>query len=157
MTLETGQQSSRKDWHEYFLSLARFIATHRSKDPSTKVGCVIVDSNRITVGEGYNGFPRGIADTEERLNDRDTKYKLVVHAEMNAIANSNKSVRGCDMYVTMLPCSECMKHIITFGIKRIYAPKPTLDQIDRWGESMQFAKDMATEAGVEVIEISETN
>ena len=153
MTSETGQQSARTDWHNYFLEEAKLIATHRSKDPSTKVGCVIVDSCKIIVAKGYNGFPRGIADTKERLNDRETKYKLVVHAEMNAIANSNKSVKGCDMYVTMLPCSECMKHIITFGIKRIYAPAPTQEQVNRWGESMQFAKDMAAEAGVEVIEI----
>lgn len=72
-------------WDRHFIRIAREVASI-SKDPSTKVGVVLVKNRRI-IGTGYNGFPEGIADTPERLNDRPTKYKLMLHAEENAIAN----------------------------------------------------------------------
>ena len=99
-------------WNQRFLNLAKHVSSW-SKDPSTKVGAVIADpETKIVVGMGYNGFPRFVDDTEERYNDRPTKYKFVVHAELNAILNSNKSVRGCEIYIyptLMKPncCPEC--------------------------------------------------
>lgn len=104
------------------MQMAHLIAM-RSKDPNTQAGAVIVDENKIVVGVGYNGWPRGIKDESlpwERQGDLvDTKYAYVVHAEENAIYNSNKSTKGCSMYCTLFPCNECVKTIIQNGIKEI--------------------------------------
>ena len=111
------------NWDERFLELAKHVASW-SKD-KTKVGAVIVDpTTKQVVGLGYNGFPRGVEDSEERLSDRAVKYNFICHAELNAILNSNKSVRDCDIYVYptfMEPacCPECSKAITQSGIKRV--------------------------------------
>ena len=145
-------------WHDRFLGLAKHVADSWSKDPSTKVGAVIVDpETNIVVGMGYNGFPRGVDDNEERYNDREVKRKLVCHAELNAILNANKSVRGCDIYVyptIMKPasCSECSKAISQAGIKRLFYRK-TDNVSERWIEDSKFSKVILDEAGVECIEI----
>ena len=71
-------------WYKRYLKLAKEVATW-SKDPNTQVGAVVVGSKGQILSQGYNGFPRGISDLSKRLNDRDTKLSLIVHAEMNAI------------------------------------------------------------------------
>ena len=110
------------DWKGYFMSLAHLSAM-RSKDPNTKVGAVIVDDKNRIASIGYNGMPTGCSDYEfpwEREGDfLNTKYAYVVHAELNAILNSSKSVRDCTIYVSLFPCNECAKAIIQSGIKKI--------------------------------------
>ena len=59
-------------WDLRFLELANHISSW-SKDPSTKVGCIIVGADREIRSTGFNGFPRGIDDSEERLTDREEK------------------------------------------------------------------------------------
>ena len=91
-------------WVKRFFRLANEVATW-SKDPSTKVGAVIVGENKQIISQGYNGFPRGVDDTEERYNNREIKYKMVVHAEMNAILNAlynGSSVKGATLYVIVI-------------------------------------------------------
>lgn len=142
-------------WDKRFLELAAHVSSW-SKDPSTQVGCVITDDDKKVVALGYNGFPKGIDDSDERLNHRETKYKYVVHSEPNAIANANGSVRGCTVYTyPFAPCSECMKILITNGIKRIVYPAASDELRARWGESLDFASGMAKEAGVELVELSD--
>ena len=111
-------------WHDLFMNVAR-LASWRSKDPSKKVGCCIVDgkSNRI-LSIGYNGFPRGVPDGALPW-DKDgpwlqTKYPYVVHAEANAILNADVSLRGATVYVTLFPCNECAKLLVQAGVKQIY-------------------------------------
>ena len=115
----------RKDvlsWDQYFMSIA-YLSGKRSKDPSTQVGCCIVDADHKVVSIGYNGLPVGCNDDEfpwgreGALND--TKYPYVVHAELNAILNSSRSLKGCTVYVSLFPCNECAKAIIQSGIKKI--------------------------------------
>ena len=72
-------------WDKRWIGVAEHIARF-SKDPSTQVGAVIVDGMNRLVSIGYNGFPRGVADDDERYNNRKTKLKLIVHAEANAIS-----------------------------------------------------------------------
>ncbi len=140
-------------WDRRFLDMSRFVSTF-SKDPSTKVGAIITQENKL-VSMGYNGFPPGIQDSKERLQNRETKYRFVVHAEVNAISNSNHSVCGCTIFTWPLaPCSECMKLIITNGIKRVVYPAASAELRARWGESLKFAEDMAKEAGLELQEIT---
>lgn len=111
-------------WEEYFMSLA-ILSSYRSKDPSTKVGACIVNPNDKTIlSLGYNGFPRGCDDKEFpwEKGDEDetkTKYPYVVHAELNAILNSHKDLRGSALYTTLSPCKECCKAIIQAGIKEV--------------------------------------
>lgn len=147
------ERVNSKKWDLRFMKLAEHVSTW-SKDPSTQVGCVITDDNRKVVALGINGFPKGIEDSEERLNDRETKYKYVVHSEPNAIANANGSVRGCTAYTyPFAPCAECMKILITHGIKRVVYPAASDELRQRWGEKLDFAAEMAREAGLELMEL----
>ncbi len=110
-------------WDEYFMGIAIFTSL-RSKDPSSKVGAVIVNKKNRIVGTGYNGFVSGVDETifswsreGEWLN---TKYPYVVHAEANAILNSTISnLEGCRIYTTLFPCNECAKHIAQKGINEV--------------------------------------
>ena len=137
-------------WDKRFLALAQHVAGW-SKDPSTQVGAVIVDDKRRVVSVGYNGFPMGVDDAEERYADRDTKYKMVVHAERNALLFANKSPEGCTAYVSLMPCSACAGMMIQAGIKRIVAPVTPPELESRWGEDMAISRQMFEEAGIELI------
>ena len=111
------------NWDQYFMGVAK-LSGFRSKDPNTQVGaCIVNDDNKI-VGVGYNGLPWGCEDTEFPWEERqgnlyDTKYPYVVHAELNAILNSVKDLKGCRIYVSLFPCHECTKAIIQSGITEI--------------------------------------
>lgn len=136
-------------WIFRYLNLARQVANW-SKDPSTKVGAVIVGDKGQIISQGYNGFPRGVRDLQERYDDRPTKYKLVVHAEMNAILNAlynGSSVAGATLYVHALPvCHECAKAIIQAGISRVFMDTKINE---RWSDSWEITKLLFEEAGVE--------
>jgi dCMP deaminase len=124
MTKKAKKVSPRKaiSWDECFMRMAHAIS-ERSKDPSTQVGAVVVDKDNVVVGLGYNGFPRGIKNTDlpwERVGSfEDTKYPYICHAEENAIYNANNSTKNCILYSTLFPCNECAKTIIQNGIKEV--------------------------------------
>lgn len=140
-------------WHRRFLLMADHIAQW-SKDPSTKCGAVIVDDKQRIISLGYNGPPRGIKDTQERLNDRQLKYDLTIHAEMNAILFANVSLEGSILYVSpMAPCIRCAVHIIQTGISTVVFPKLPKDKEERWGESVKLSKQMFEEVGIKWVEI----
>jgi dCMP deaminase len=135
------------DWNMWLLGLAKYIST-ASKDPSTKVGAVIVDEDRRIVSLGYNGLPRGVDDSHERLNDRDLKYKLIVHAERNALLFARGSVKGCTLYTyPMMPCATCASMVIQSGIKKVVAPQ---SDNPRWQGDFTLSLQLFSEAGVEV-------
>lgn len=141
-------------WDLRFLELARHVSGW-SKDPSTKVGAVIVNDENIVVGLGYNGFARGVHDVVERLSDRPTKYAYTVHAELNAIFMAGDKAKGSTLYVypTFMPpnvCHECCKAVIQSGIKEIvgYDVPLTDEVIERWGDSLRISQQMCNEAGV---------
>lgn len=148
--------NTSQKWIKRYLKIAQEVATW-SKDPSTKVGAVIIGDNGQIVSQGYNGFPRGIKDTEERLDNRPLKYKLVVHAEQNALLNAlynGASVKGCSIFVHGLPvCNECAKSIIQAGISRVFFDTLPTEQ---WKENAKFAAKMLIEAGVEVIHVKKS-
>ena len=144
------QKRDQKWWDEFFMAQAEHMAT-ASKDPSTKAGAVIYDTHRRPLGNGYNGFPRGVLDTEDRLNNRDVKYLMIQHAESNAIDNSTTSLDGSTIYATHFPCAQCAGRIIQKGIKRVVTKKPSEDFISRWETSISISLDMFKESGVEVV------
>lgn len=137
-------------WHLRFLSIAKEVSTW-SKDPSTQVGAVAV-KDKVILSTGYNGFPRGIEDTMDRYENRQEKYRYIVHGEMNCIYNAahiGSKLDGSDMYVYGLPtCSECAKGIIQIGVKRIFACYPESIN-ERWSESEKLSSDMYKQAGVD--------
>lgn len=139
-------------WDSYFMGLAH-LSAKRSKDPSTQVGAVIVDSNKHVIGIGYNGLPVGCSDDEfpwERDGEfGDTKYPYVVHAELNAILNSTSSLKGCTIYVSLFPCNECAKAIIQSGISRIVYESDKYANTD----STLASKRMLKSAGVELCKL----
>ena len=140
-----------KKWDVRYIELA-YKVSEWSKDPSTKIGCVVVGDKGQVLAQGYNGFPRGIEDSAERLDNRETKLKYVVHGEMNAIYNAcynGISLEGSTMYVTGLPtCSDCAKGVIQVGIKRVVWPKELENVEERWKESIELTMSMFDEAGV---------
>lgn len=105
-------------WDYRWLGEARLRATY-SKDPSTQVGAVIADGKRH-ISFGYNGFPASCPDHQELLENRETKYKLVVHAELNAVLNAGSPVRGASLYTYPLPpCPQCSVLLAAAGISRV--------------------------------------
>ena len=140
-------------WDYRFLDMARHISTW-SKDPSRQIGSVAVDPIKKNIlSTGYNGFPRGLIDNEERYHDRPTKYKYIVHSEMNLIYNATfngVSLDGCVIYVYGLPvCSECAKGIIQVGATRIVMDTGEIEIPDTWKESWLNTKSMLDEVGIQ--------
>jgi len=135
-------------WDARWLEIAGVVSTW-SKDPSTKIGAIAVKDKRL-VSTGYNGFPRGIQDLDDRWNNREEKYKYVVHAEMNCIYNANyhnQSLKGSTMYIVGLPvCHECAKGIIQAGVVRVVAEFK--DAPLKWAKSTEITQKMFKEAGV---------
>lgn len=121
------------DWDEYFMGVA-ILSAKRSKDPGTQVGACIVTPDRRIVGVGYNGLPAGCSDDEfswDREGDfLNSKYAYVCHAELNAILNSTKNLKGCTIYVDLFPCNECAKSIIQSGISEIVYLSDKYDNTD---------------------------
>jgi dCMP deaminase len=137
-------------WDQRYLGLAEEVAQW-SKDPSSKVGAVAVGTKGQVLAQGYNGFPRGIEDSLTRYYDRDRKYELVVHAEMNVIYNATYngvSLDGATLYVTGLPvCSECAKGIIQVGIRRVVMKD--VDTSRKWEDSWRKTQEMFNEASIQ--------
>ena len=136
-------------WDVRFIELAKHISQW-SKDPSTKVGCVVVGEDREIRSTGFNGFPRGIKDDEDRLSDRSKKYPLICHAEENAIMHAARvgvSLKGNTAYVTWPPCSRCTRSLIQAGVSEVIYPA-NLEIPDRWENDFNIASGMMNEAGI---------
>jgi len=146
-------------WDRHFINLAIENA-RMSKDPATQAGAVIVGPDREVRSMGYNGLPRGIADTFERLHNKDLKRSLVVHAEMNAILNAARigvSTRGCTLYLALTdesgalwggaPCTRCTVEIIQAGITEVVS-RPFKSQASYWTESVEQARALLQEAHI---------
>ncbi len=132
-------------WDKRFIDLAKLVGSW-SKDPSTQVGAVIVDDKKRIISVGYNGFPRGVEDSEKRLVDREQKYDIIVHAEMNALAFARGSVEGCTLYTwPFQPCSTCAGFIIQSGINRVVTVKHSAE---RWNSNFDLSKELFLESGI---------
>lgn len=138
---------SSEKWHRRFLDLAAFVASW-SKDPSTQVGCVLVNSKKQVIGIGYNGFPRGVADGADRYADRPTKYAMVVHAEANSILNAVDKTEGCIAYVTHRPCASCSGLLIQAGVRSIITNPTPEGLAERFKDSFKVSTTMLDEAKV---------
>jgi dCMP deaminase len=111
-----------ESWDEYFLCLAT-VAAIKSKDPRCPVGAVIVSGDHLLLSTGFNGFARSVVDDEKSLDNPQEKFRLVCHAEQNAILNAARigvPTMGTTIFVTKFPCLRCCNEIIQAGITRIY-------------------------------------
>jgi dCMP deaminase len=116
--------SSTINWDEYFM-LQAMMASFKSKDPNTKVGCVFVDDNNHQLSMGYNGQIAGIDESKIPWGNNKTvpldqqKYAYVVHSEANAILHAKADLAHSRCYVTLFPCHECAKMIATMKVKEV--------------------------------------
>ena len=136
-------------WDTRFLGLAAHISSW-SKDPSSQVGAVITDGNRI-ISLGYNGFAAGVNDTEDRLGDRACKLNLTIHAEENAMIFAKRDLTGCTVYVTHPPCPRCASKLVQEEVKRVVFITPSEDFLSRWSGDLELSYQMYEEAGIEHI------
>lgn len=139
------------DWDEYFLGMAEY-ASKKSKDPSTKVGAVIVRPDKTVCSVGFNGFPRKMRDDPALYANRETKLKRTIHGEVNAMNFSREPLDGYTLYTWPFePCSNCTLQVIQRGIIRVVTKEPTPEQYKRWEASFIEARAMFVEAGVELV------
>ncbi len=112
------------NWDEYFM-LQAIVASFKSKDPNTKVGCVFVDNQNHQISMGYNGQIAGLDETqlswknEKSLPLDQQKYAYVVHSEANAILHAKGKLEGSKLYVTLFPCHECAKMLATVRVSEV--------------------------------------
>ena len=139
-------------WDQYFMNLVYLIAM-RSEDPMTKIGAVIVSSDNVLISSGYNGLPRGVVATPERLQ-RPTKYPFMVHGEANALhlaGRRGQSCEGAKLYTQGLPCTECAKAIIQHGISKIIIDKDyTITNSEKWEQEAKISKEMFDDARIPI-------
>jgi len=130
-------------WRNYFLDIAKVIAT-RSPDSQTKVGAIIVDSNNRIISTGYNGFLPHLVDGS-LPNLRPDKYLFIVHAEINAIISAKKDLINHRIYITHSPCIDCTKAIITSGISQVF--------FETKYDNYEFVKDLLLMSKVNIEQI----
>jgi len=140
-------------WEKRFFEMAQLVSTW-SKDPSTKVGAVIVRPDNTVASVGYNGFPKGMNDHPDLYADRDVKLSRIVHAEMNAILHAKEPLQGYTLYTwPVLTCDRCAVHVIQSGIVRVCAPKASPELSERWHEQFKKAKEYYLDSKVIVTEL----
>lgn len=140
-------------WNKRFLLLAEHIAQW-SKDPSTQCGAVITRRDNTIVSMGFNGLPRGVEDSVERLAVRDIKYQLIIHAETNALMYARQRIEDCQMYTwPLMPCAACAGKIIQSGINHVFAPRMSEEIATRWKESVALTRELFKEAFVAFTEV----
>lgn len=130
-------------WDIRFMRMAKEYAQF-SKDPSTKVGCLLVEPYRRKVIGGYNGFPRYMEDKVEWLTNREEKYARTLHAELNAVLNAAQDLTGWTAYTWPLaPCAHCSLVLIQAGIERVVHPRiQDLMTRNRWEDSQRAGREM---------------
>lgn len=141
------------NWDHYFLDLVRTVST-KSKDPHTKIGCVIVGPDHEIRSTGYNSFVRGLDDTVPERQERPEKYWWIEHAERNAIYNAARmgtTLNNCIIYVPSLPCMDCARAIVSVGIKEVVNSKQAVEQWcqkTQWQPHIERVNQMFAECGV---------
>ena len=141
-----------------FFGIGRVVCLW-SKDPSTKTGAVVIGPDKEIRATGYNGLVRGVDDNIPERMERPTKYDFFEHAERNAIYNAcltGASLKGCTIYCTLTPCTDCARAIIQTGIKEVvtyeYKPKDN-DPKNTWRDKLNYSAQMFAEAGVKYVEL----
>jgi dCMP deaminase len=113
--------TDRVSWDDYFMNIARAVAT-RSTCDRKHVGSVIV-RDKVILSTGYNGSIRGLAHCDEAGHLMEDGHCVrTMHAEANAIvqaAQHGTRIDGASIYVTASPCWSCFKMIANAGLQRV--------------------------------------
>lgn len=149
---------SRSNWHAYFASITKTVAT-RSTCPRAQVGAVIV-RDRSILSTGYNGAPKGQPHCTEvgcllyksttPTGQVETNCYRTTHAELNAIiqaARNGTSIQGADIYITHSPCYHCLKALINSDIRRVFFVQ---------AYKLEVIKELASAAAIEFYQILDT-
>jgi len=140
-------QQYREKWDRRFLRIAREVASW-SKDPSTKVGAVLVDDDRKVVSTGYNGFPSKMDDSPELYLDRESKLKRIIHAEINAVLRADRTAKT--VYTWPIPCCpRCVVQLLEAGVERFVSVSLSGELAERWGSHAEDSRAMIEEVGCE--------
>ncbi|MBR5939493.1 hypothetical protein IKZ77_03010 [Candidatus Saccharibacteria bacterium] len=115
--MEEEMDKKQHEWDEYFMNIAEAVAI-KSKDPSSKMGCVSVDKNKRVVSLGYNGMVQGADESKMTLSERPMKYYFAIHSEMNAVLFAHQDLLGCTIYNRVATCENCLKYCLQAGVKR---------------------------------------
>lgn len=111
----------RKPWDAYFLEIAQAVAT-RATCNRALVGAVLV-RDRYILATGYNGAASGMPHCDDAGHLLIDGHCLrAVHAERNALDQARlhgQTPRGATLYVTHLPCVDCSKDLIRYGVARV--------------------------------------
>lgn len=149
------------NWDEYWLNMANVVAT-KSKDRSTKAGCVIVTTENEILSIGFNGMCRNSSfDDDDWANERPEKYFHYEHAERNAIYNAARNgiaLLGSVLYVTGPPCVDCGRAIVQAGVQEVIwdsnNPFETKPEVwERWKKSCSKSEEIMRDCGVEIVRI----
>lgn len=135
------------NWDKRYIELAEHVASW-SKDPSTKVGAVVVAPGNRPIGFGFNGFARGCDDSPQLYADREYKHRHVIHAETNAILNARQPVDGCTVYITHPPCQHCAGTMVQSGVSKVVCRKPLPEFAKRW--NINDTLNVLADGGVEI-------
>jgi dCMP deaminase len=133
------------DEDRFYFGLAKEQASW-SLDPNKKVGCVVERNGRVLT-RGFNQFPRGIANTDERWANREYKNLIVIHAESHALLRSSDCY-GATLYCTSFLCCTCAGLAIQRGIKRVVVPE--IEKESSWYGNFLEARNLLREAGVAI-------
>jgi dCMP deaminase len=152
-----AMETNKLGWDELFFNLIKEYRA-KSKDPSSQFAAIIVNDDHDPISFGFNGFPRKVDDSPERYANRELKYKIVQHAEANAIVNAasnGKATKGCSIYIDTWPCSNCCGMIINAKIKEVVLNGDSEIHNnaafqERWKESIELTKMLFREAGIKI-------
>lgn len=144
--LLVDEVEARMSWGEYLMALAKTVS-RKSKDPRTKVGCVIVGEDHEVLSTGFNGMPIGVSDRDERMLPP-AKYLFTSHAEENAVAfaaRNGHQLKGSTAYVTHPPCSRCARMLIQSGVRAVVVGGGTTNMP---AAEFEAAAEMFADAGI---------
>lgn len=140
---EKPDMSRSLKWDMRYINMAALVATW-SKDPDKQVGAVVTDNNYVR-GVGFNGFPRGVQDTEFALRDKATKLSSIIHAEVNAVLAAQATGESIYVY-PCLPCPQCMGFLLQAGIRRVVTLEMAKSRMTKWNPELSLS--IASQGGI---------
>jgi dCMP deaminase len=146
--LRVNRMSVRTSWDEYFMEIARQVASRATCDRK-HVGALLV-RDRIILSTGYNGSIRGMPHCDEVGHLMENGHCVAtVHAEANAVlqaARTGVRIESSALYTTASPCWPCFKLVANAGILRIV-----------YGEFYRDPRifDVAARLGIELVSLEQ--
>lgn len=114
---------------DIILMKVAFLFADRATCDRAHNGAVLVRDRRI-ISTGYNGSPQGTPHCIDAGCDIDPltgSCLRTLHAETNCIlfaAKNGIKTDGATLYITMMPCINCAKTIVSAGIVEVVYANP---------------------------------